>query len=109
MYETEKLPEIDDIPVEIDFKKTMQNIVLGALTSSKELRESASELLEKYGIQADKAPTVVEIARDAQVLSIAIDDGEISEELRDNRIKALLKKIVHVTAPAPATVDTLGE
>lgn len=108
MYENEILVDEDST---IDYGKTMQNVVLAALTSEQALLEASRELLEKYEIQHDPKPSLVDIAREAQTLSISISGGLISDELRDNRIKALLKKVVLVVPEEhPETpVDSLGE
>ena len=108
MFENEILVDEESA---IDYEKTMQNVVLGALTSEESLMEASRELLEKYEIQHDPKPSLVDIAREAQTLSISISGGLISDELRDNRIKALLKKVVlFVPEQHPESPEkTLGE
>jgi len=109
MYGNEVMVDEEQI---IDYKKILQNVVLAALTSEEVLLESVEELLTKFEILPDPKPSLVEVAREAQTLSISIDGGLISEELRDNRIKALLKKVVILTGNLKQTVqdDTdLGE
>jgi hypothetical protein len=79
-----------------DFRmdKELAKIVLGALTGPEELKEYSAVLLEKYGVSVEPEPTLLEIARETQALAIGLDT--ISDELRDQRLKAILKKIVAV-------------
>jgi len=79
---------------EIKIEKELAKIVLGALTGPEELKEYSSLLMEKYGVTVEPEPTLVEIARETQALAIGLDT--ISEELRDQRLKAILKKIAAV-------------
>ena len=103
---------------EIKIEKELAKIVLGALTGAEELKYHASVLMEKYGVTVEPEPTLVEIARETQALAIGIDT--ISEELRDQRLKAILKKIAAVVVPEEITgeiandtfserISTLGE
>jgi len=83
-----------EIAKEIKIERELAKIVLAALTGEKELKESSELLMEKYGIAVDPEPTLLEIARETQALAIGIET--ISEELRDQRLKAILKRIAMI-------------
>ena len=110
LYEEEKV--IGEELTGFELKKKLQNVVLAALIGETNLKESAVELIEHYGVQSDTVPTLIQIARDAQMLTMSIENSEISDELRDNRVRSLLKKIVLIPdesrIPTPE-VFTLGE
>jgi hypothetical protein len=88
---------------EIKIEKELAKIVLGALTGPEELKEYSSVLMEKYGVTVEPEPTLIEIARETQALAIGLDT--ISEELRDQRLKAILKKIALVVPEAVSGDD----
>jgi hypothetical protein len=103
---------------EISIGGELAKVVFGALTGEEELHYASLNLLEKYGIERDERPTLVEIAREAQSISIALLDNSISDELRDQRVKSLLKKVVIVasvesedvkTDPIADRISSLGE
>ena len=79
---------------EIKIEKELQKIVLAALTGPEYLKEASSALMEKYGVSVDPEPTVLEIARETQSLSMEIES--ISEEIRDVRLKTILKRIAMI-------------
>lgn len=89
---------------DIRIERELATIVLGALTNIEELAKSSTRLMDYYGVIHEPQPTLVEIARETQSLAISIDD--ISEELRDQRVRSILKKIAMIVPVEDLSNDT---
>ena len=79
------------LPNELDVDLEMNKITLAAMCGEERLKNSIKTLVELYDVEVE-SPEPIDIAKDMQAIIIDSMEGAISEELRDERIKDVLKK-----------------
>lgn len=98
------MPELNEVVQDIDVDLEMNKITLAAMQGDDTLKASILTLCGLYEVEST-SPTPQEIALDMQRLTVDYMCGEMADEVRDARLKAVLSKAL--TAQDPLSTPQL--